>query len=825
MAAFSLAFTFVLVLAGCGGTPPTQQNTGILGPNTKLIAQAELAHLTAVTEAGVYSFGGSTPVLAGIEAGDVLLIEVSALTPTGGVLRVDQVETAGAGIDVHTTQATLEEAFRELRISGEYTSDAVTDSLLAVGAVTSPRPAQLDPAQVGITFPLDIQVGDSGANVRLQGSLGISPRVALNLDVDIFEFELEELSLEFGATESFEATLTGSGEFSFDEGLELVRIPFLTIFVPVYIPGIGIITIPVTPTVVVETGVKGSIRGQFQASGYQWASFTSKVGYVNGGWGATSDSSGGHNFEVPEASASVNVKAYAAARVIADIAGLGGPYARAEVYLGFNAVAESPPPCVRGVLEAGILGTAGAAFVGTDYDTVLFNKSTPLASFDTCDPNAPVPATVWARGFSRKDSVGENARAVVQAADGTYLVAGDSTLIDGVTGTAASAWALRLDALGNPLWQRAYYMFGAGRVVGALALNDGFILATTLGVMKLDPGGNVIWARRFESTQEIYSITERHGGGVVIAGRYGTSSQAWIAALDLQGWSVWSRTYGAESFNRVRQTSDGGYVAIGYSPIGAQDIKVTKVTGGGAVEWSTNINNIVDPTGGEVPNPSLVDSTDTGYDVIEKPGGSYVVVGETYGPFPIPEPAPGGYYAVFVAELDQGGDLTADPVVHRATADAYYSMGYAVALRTNGSSVIVGRFAQEATDLFVSEKVLLIQGSAYTVIDGPGTTSAMGGLLGGGNGSMPIAATADGGVIVVSTNNGPSGHDEMWVTKFGRTLYLDFGYIGNTSGQAYENENAVQSSTFLAGANAPLVINSYSPNVEVTGYFIKYFIE
>src|SRR5690606_7264634 len=122
--------------------------------------------------------------------------------------------------------------------------------------------------------------------------------------------------------------------------------------------------------------------------------------------------------------------------------------------------------------------------------------------------------------------------------------------------------------------------------------------------------------------------------------------------------------------------------------------------------------------------------------------------------------------------------------------------------RSNGSSVIVGRYAEEATDLFTSEKVLLIQGSAYAVLGGSGNTSVLGGLLGGGVGSMPLAATADGGVILVSTTDGLGSHNELWVTKFGRTLFIDSPYVGNTGGESYSNDQAVQTFGFVSASNA-----------------------
>src|SRR5690606_11037913 len=156
----------------------------------------------------------------------------------------------------------------------------------------------------------------------------------------------------------------------------------------------------------------------------------------------------------------------------------------------------------------------------------------------------------------------------------------------------------------------------------------------------------------------------------------GSTPQAWLVALDAAGGVVWSRTYGASNFNSVSQTTGGGYVAAGVSPANANDAPVVRVAGDGGVQWSTLVNNKVDPSGGENPEPTLLDTTDTGLDVIQRADGSFLVVGETYGAFPVPQPGQPGHYAVFVADLSASGDLIGDPQVHRATAEAYYSMGY-----------------------------------------------------------------------------------------------------------------------------------------------------
>ena len=778
----------------------------MLAPNT-IVLDDELAALTGATVDGAYTFSSRTGDLAAVTVGSVILADVSTFTPYGLIATVDSVVPDGSGVVLHTSPAGLGDAFESLDVSVEFSAHAEQSGARA--------------AQAGVTFPIDIEAGGGGGTVRLQGSLGVSPIVDIVLDINVLAFELEEFSLTFGAGESFEAVLTGSGTASFDESITLGTIPFTPFVVPVPSPS-GVVPVPVTPVVVIEATLSGSLQGLVEASVVQQASFSSKIGYVNGSWGATSDSDSDFDFDQPSFAASASLKASAGARLEARILGMVGPYAKASAYVELNALAEAPPPCVRGGLDAGITAEAGIDILVAEWGTVLFNENFPLASFDSCDPNSPRPATTWARSYGRQGSVGENARAVVQAQDGTYLVAGDSTLVSGITGAAASVWVQRLDSLGNVMWQKAFSgQAASGFVTSAAALDDGFLVATTMGLTRLDTGGNVLWARNLGTVVTILSLDTRPDGTIVLAGRYGATSEAWAATVTPSGSVTWSNTYGSNSFNRIRVTSDGGYVATGVDSGNANDVVVVKLTGGGDIEWRTTVNNRFDSTNGTVPDATILDGTDAGMDVIQRADGSYLVVGETYGAFPLPQEGQAGHYALLELELSASGELLADPSVHRIVNQANYTTGHAVALRSNGSSVVVGRYAPLVSDLFTNERILLLQGTAFSILGGSGNNTVMGGLIGGSVGSMPIAATADGGVIIAGTSDAFGANNEAWVVKFGRTLALGSGPIGSVSGDSYENPEALAVSFGGSVTEAPVVAQAVAVSVEVTPAFVR----
>lgn len=793
-------------LTACGGAPgPTPpEDAAVLAPNARVLDDATLAALVSVSEDGTYAFGPAAAALADVGVGDVLIMGVSARTPNGGLRAVDTIAPDGGGGTIVTTrQATLVEAFEELQLTATRT--------VTTGLTTS---------QSGLTFPLDLTASGGGGSVRLTGSLSVAPTVDLTIRIDLAAFTLEEFSLSFGANETFLATLTGSGSHSFRESVTLGSIPFTPIVLTVPTP-LGAIPVIITPRAVIEAALEGTVQGSFDASVEQQASFEAGIGYRDGRWGGFSDSDSEFAFDAPSYGASLSVKASAGPRVEALIYGAVGPFARAAAYVELAATAEGPPACVRGVLDAGIAASAGMQFLA-DYETTLFNEAVELASFDTCTPGGGTrPAIGWARSYGRIGSVGENARAVVQVSDGTYLVVGNSTLTEGITGTGASVWALRLDALGNVLWQRAYGGgFAVGTATAAAQVGDDFLIATSLGIARIDSGGNPVWARGL-SDGVVHSLVATAGGSAVLAGYLG--SDAWAVEVDAGGDVVWSRTYGASSFHRIRPTSDGGYVAVGLHPGGAGDLLLARLGANGTPQWVARINNRYDSSGGTVPGATILDSVDTGLDAVELPGGGFRLVGESYGAFAIPDPGQGGYYAAWIADVDADGELMLvgedeDPasIVHRVPVEANYTSGYAAALRSNGTGVVLGRYAPTVGDLLVGEDVLVIQGGAYARLGGPGNDSVQGGLLGGGVGSMPISTTADGGFVIAGTSDSFGPYEEAWVVKLGRTANLAFPYLVSVAGESLRNVPATGFVSAGTSSDAAIATSPTSMSVEVT---------
>jgi hypothetical protein len=610
--------------------------------------------------------------------------------------------------------------------------------------------------------------------------------------------------MRLDASETFDAQLIAAGETTFEEEAELgfIGFPPITFIIPV-------VNVPVvlTPQIILEAGVSGVLRGEVEASVLQGATFYAGLGYQDGEFGGFADSDSTFTFDPPIYEAGASLRAWAGPRVEVLLYGAVGPSISAAAYVELSAQVEGPPLCTTGVLNAGIMAEAGVQVIG-DYEAPLFDESEALAEYDSCnpdDPQAPRPASTWSRTYGRADSPGETARAVIELADGSYVVAGQSGLFDDVTGFAASAWVMRLNPLGQVIWQRAFSRESLGLVRGLVEVPGGVLVAGDGGVMKLDGGGTPVWAMSYADDElvQIASIAAHDDGSFVVVGIAGTASRGWAMGADAQGEVQWSRRFSGEAFSRVRATADGGYVIVG-KVAEAFDICVVRLDGRGDVRWARTVDNLFDPDPDE--GDFIATSDDRAYDIAEKPEGGYVVVGDAYGNFPLPEPTPTGFYGTWVVELDDQGELgDAGSVTHRAPLEALYGGAYAVAVRPDGTNVIIGRRADEATDLLSNEDILVIQGLTYSVLGGAGNDSVDSGTLTGIGRGMPLALTADGGAIVAATTTSFGDREEIWLIKLNRTASINLPERSSIRGSSFVN-GAAQSAAFAANPEDLAVI-------------------
>jgi len=171
------------------------------------------------------------------------------------------------------------------------------------------------------------------------------------------------------------------------------------------------------------------------------------------------------------------------------------------------------------------------------------------------------------------------AYALVQTIDGGYALAG-TTVSFGVGN--GDFWLVKTDALGNVQWTRTYGVTNTQEARALVQTADGgYALAgytVSFGVnfdawlVKTDVAGNALWIKTYGGTNddEAYALVEAIDGGYVLAGytySFGAGSgDFWLVKTDALGNVQWTRTYGGTSDEEARalvQTADGGYALAG----------------------------------------------------------------------------------------------------------------------------------------------------------------------------------------------------------------------------------------------------------------------
>lgn len=172
------------------------------------------------------------------------------------------------------------------------------------------------------------------------------------------------------------------------------------------------------------------------------------------------------------------------------------------------------------------------------------------------------------------------AKAIRVLGDGGFIVAGYT----GSFGSGADdIWLLRLDADGNVLWQKTY---GSSSIENTYAIEEvpqeGFIVAGQTNapdgsqrgiiLLRLDADGNPRWQRVIKGADPVgaYSVKPLADGGFIVSGYHIATTNTAIAVIrtDAEGQILWQYAYGGvgggdDRSYAVNVVADGGFVVSG----------------------------------------------------------------------------------------------------------------------------------------------------------------------------------------------------------------------------------------------------------------------
>jgi len=198
---------------------------------------------------------------------------------------------------------------------------------------------------------------------------------------------------------------------------------------------------------------------------------------------------------------------------------------------------------------------------------------------------------------------------ICPTSDGGYIATGWTNSY----GRGKDVWVVKLDSIGNILWQKAYGTSGSeeARTPHSIqqAPDGGYIVAANNGdfwILKLDSTGELEWQKKYGGAKSdfAWAVQNTDDGGYVVAGTtfsYNASNgsvfdaDVWVLRLDTSGNVVWEKSYGgAGSYQfdmafAIKQTFDGGFIVSAYTYAWSTtpyfSAWVLKLYADGEIEW------------------------------------------------------------------------------------------------------------------------------------------------------------------------------------------------------------------------------------------------
>ena len=281
---------------------------------------------------------------------------------------------------------------------------------------------------------------------------------------------------------------------------------------------------------------------------------------------------------------------------------------------------------------------------------------TVLLIFGLVSLTGPVsadPEELWSSSFGGDDD--ETAYAVVEAADGGFVMAGETRSFGGGN---RDVLLVKTDADGNEVWNTTFGGIHNDVAYDLQKTNDGGYVVvgkthsfrtddqdtgvfSDFWLIKTDSEGTQIWAQAYGNrilptidgglpTSDVACSVQQTGdGGYITAGQSFLkldgepfpSNHFWLIKTGAEGAEEWRQVYGGtwnDEARAVRQTLDCGYILAGdtmsVSSGESTDAWLVKTDPEGNVEWTNSYGGT---------------SIDMARDVVQAPDGGYVFTGLT----------------------------------------------------------------------------------------------------------------------------------------------------------------------------------------------------
>jgi len=217
---------------------------------------------------------------------------------------------------------------------------------------------------------------------------------------------------------------------------------------------------------------------------------------------------------------------------------------------------------------------------------------------------AQAPDTMWTKVYGGNNR--EYGYDIQQTIDGGYIIVGKTNSFGA---GAFDLWLIKTDSYGDINWTKTYggNSDDEGRSVQRTS-DGGYIIIGNIKpvsindediwLLKTNELGDTLWTKIFGdySWDKGYSVQQTSDGGYIVVGftkSFGAGSKdIWLIKTDSSGDTLWTKTFGTawddEGYD-VYQTKDDGYIITGYSSAGPSDyIWLLKTDQDGDTLWTRN---------------------------------------------------------------------------------------------------------------------------------------------------------------------------------------------------------------------------------------------
>ena len=197
--------------------------------------------------------------------------------------------------------------------------------------------------------------------------------------------------------------------------------------------------------------------------------------------------------------------------------------------------------------------------------------------------------TLWTRTYGGSDY--EEAYDVQQTTDGGYIIVGQTNSFVSFDScgfaTCSDVYLIKIDENGDTLWTKTYgggyndeaysvqQTNDGGYIISGLSASFGTAFNGDYYLIKTDSSGNLLWSKIYDAggNDRGYNAQQTTDGGYIFVGYSysfggGFNTYAYLIKTDELGDTLWTKIYGGnigqKAYN-VLQTSDGGYIIAGTS--------------------------------------------------------------------------------------------------------------------------------------------------------------------------------------------------------------------------------------------------------------------